>query len=285
MVNLNAILSSTQKRYASLILGIGLNLANVLEATGFASETPNAPDQLLATSRLTPENRRTTLLYNETTYLPQLDNVVNEGKIIHQFDAWPSLRPYLGLAIGQDLKSDSSLIYNDNHVSPLSGIRYSPRDLPWGAYLEFRQNLRVIRPPTFKEFSEGDLRLGAYLYQMFYLTPPKSIPFLFQELYAELLYSSALKNNLFLQGWLKQGVRAKLHRILDLDGYFEFAGTLDRTGNPDFNLACIDLGVRVNIRLDSLLTQIVIKEPIAWLAAPPDLAFPWSSQIIISGEF
>ncbi len=230
-------------------------------------------------------NPRHFLLYNETTYLPQLYNAVNEGKLIFQLSDLSPIKPYLGLAMGQDLRSDDQVIYNDNHVTPLAGIRYAPRDLPLGLYLEFRQNLRVIRPPTIRDFSQGDLRLGAYIYQWFDLTPNHSFSRLFQEIYGEMLFTSALQNNLIAQGWLKQGVRGKIHQQVNLDSYLEFAGTADRTGNPDFNLLYVDLGIRANLRVNSILTQLIVKKPLAWFAGPPSLAFPWSAQLVFSGEF
>ncbi len=266
-------------------------LLSIFSSRLLRAEHESAPDQVIFNAsargplKSSEISSRSYLLYNETTYLPQINNAVNEGKLIYQAQDWNSLRPYLGVALGQDLRSDSTLIFNDNHVSPLLGIRYAPRALPYGIYVEFREKMRMVRAPQTRSFSEGDLRAGAYVYQWFNLAQISSGSRVFQELYAETLYTSALQNNIFIQGWLKQGIRNKLHKMVDLDAYVEFAGTYDRTPLPDYHIAYFDLGARANFRLDSFLAQIIFKKPLAWMMAPQTLSFPWSTQLVISGEF
>ncbi len=267
-----------------LLFGVTVKNTFYVQPT-YSAETQSAPDHVLSIAQGTNREIGKYLFYNEMTYLPQISNAINECKLIYQFVDINSIKPYLGIAIGQDLQSTSDLIYNDNHVSPLAGIRYNPPSFPFGLYLEFRQNMRIIRPPSTREFSQGDLRAGGYLYQWFNLTQAQSSLRLFQETYGEAFYTSVLLSNVIFQGWLKQGGRIRINTALDFDAYFELAGRLDRTNNPDFNLGYFDVGIRTNIRIENLLTQIIIKKPLYYISVPRNLNFPWSAQIVVSGEF
>lgn len=274
-----------------IIFSLVLSESSLFETSSYAVETQNATDRVIQThgsfssntSQRTPTG--SFLLYQEAVFLPQQENAVSEGRLIYQWQGWNSIRPYVGLALGQDLKSNSTEIFNDNHVSPLLGLRYAPRGLPFGIYAEFRDKFRVLNQPLTRNSSELDFRSGAYLYQWFTLSQPSSFLSLFQEAYGEGLYSSALDHNIILQGWLKQGFRTQVLKGLDFDGYFELAGTYDQIGLPYQRFGYGDIGIRANLRFSSLLTQIIFKKPIVWTEAPASIVFPWTTQLVISGEF
>ena len=271
-----------KKFFNKILLIIAFNSLLLNLISHVYADSQSASPKVLSRFFAESQNKNPFLIYNETNYLPQSLNVVNEGKLTYQLLDKGPLSGYLGIALGQDLQSNSQLIYNDNHMSPLVGIRYSPQKIPFGVYLEYRKNLRMINKPDTRDFANDEIRLGGFYYQWLKIGEIRKDFHLFQETYGEAVFNSNLQSGVMMQAWAKQGIRSKISHQIDLDGYLELAGTTDG-GQIDYNnYGYLDLGLRANIRISSVLTQFIFKKPVEFIAQSNSFNLPWTAQLIFA---
>ena len=265
----------TSNNFLLAWLGIVLTLGISFRPTAEAAELSKADEF----------QRGNVFFYGDSVYLPRSSNLIFEGKLHYGLSSWAQITPYLGFTYGQDLRSNSRSVYNDNHITPLLGLRYNPTGFPITVFAEVRENFRLIKPPS-SPLNERDLRVGTYLYKWFDLATLKTNLTLFQETYGEIIFTSMLRNDILFDGWAKQGVRSKVSPSFSLDGYLEAAGGTDRLNVADYKSGQLALGLRANVQVAKTLTQFLVKKiwPVEFLTPSPLLQTPWSAQLVFTGE-
>ncbi len=227
-------------------------------------------------------------LYSQSTYLPKIQDVVTDHHIHYTAKKFnDSLKAYLGVALSQDSRSNGSVTWNDNHLSPLIGLKLQSPAGPAAFFAEYRQTLRVTAHQSPQAFREADIRAGALAYQWWQLgwddmeaTPEVA---LFDESYGEAVFSSRLGQNVFFSGWSKLGLRNSFVRGFHLDGYLEGLASADRFGIDYGNLFHAAAGTRLSTRAGPVGAQIAARKFI--FPNRDSQTASWDAQLSFSGEF
>ena len=276
-------LKSGRTLFFSFLL-IAQFISELLGQTVWAQPTLSTEYQQEIQQKAEEIEKNSIFFYNESAYLPQYSNMVNEGKLHYRLFSRSQLQPYLGLAFGQDLQSGSNLIYNDNHITPLLGARFNLTSMPVGFFSEARQNFRMINKPNTRPSTDFDFRLGTYGYQWFDISHLGVSRTFFQESYGELIFTSMLDSNIIFDGWAKQGVRQTFGHHFSLDGYLELQAGLDRLKVDYCNYIYPGFGVRAIARFSNISVQLMLRRPINVLSVPSFANSPWNSLFVFTGE-
>ena len=225
-------------------------------------------------------------VYSESTYLSRSDNLVSQNQFRLSLLRFREnlLRSYIGFALEQDSQSNQYDIYNDNRVSPLVGLSSRPFGLPLVFFTEYRQNFRLLKRPENRNVTEGDYRLGIYLYQWWDLTKPLTTPSPFNENYVETVFSTQLSGNILSQAWSKLGLRTKLAKQISFDAYLELLLKRDRLGLTENNYQQVGPGARLGLRMGSLISLLSVRRGFAFAAEHSAANPEWNAQLVFTGE-
>jgi hypothetical protein len=183
-------------------------------------------------------------VYGEISNNNRIKNTTHFTKLTHTFyhpTEWA--QSYVGVAISGDSLTTEKEIYNDNFSAPLIGVRFKWEKSPVWLFSEYR-HIAATKIHRAEPLSVHDLRLG---FATGGTTDLKKFPnkiSLFNEVYAEGVYSSRLESNIFAAAFDKLGFQKNWNSKWSTQVYTELYGRRDLKGHYYENLQELRLGVR-----------------------------------------
>lgn len=218
-------------------------------------------------------------LYSETQYLSYAEDLISQNKL--QLNLWGPEQgwvPYFGFALEQDSKSNSRVVFNDNHVAPLAGIKVPLPLLPITLFTEARQRFRLIDKPDMRQSTETELRAGGYLFQWWDLTRASRPVNLFDELYGESVASTNVEGSLSSMARNRLGARFRTSPKTAVDLFLQGQGNHDVYGNASRSTGYGSVGFRLNAFFGPSSGALILQQ--AFINGNI-----WTASFVLSGEF
>jgi hypothetical protein len=148
--------------------------------------------------------------FSQTIYLEESQNLLTQQRILWGGEV-STLRPYLGLALEKDSKTNSSAAFIDSQLTPLVGVQselfFYPK-FPLRFFSEVKRLYRLGDFPDQRKDEDWDLRFGGlgsgeYDFKEFFLSH-----------YFSLYFTHLYSDRFIAEGWSRQG--KKLDEVLSV---------------------------------------------------------------------